>query len=263
MKDSKLVITIKNKKDIPLTDLTISLLNLSCQYKEFCRREGFSEVDNGHLYIKEFKTGSLIVELKNNIEPLLPIFTDVNTIVAFTYFIQNSFLFLQGKISKPPTDFTKSDLTQLSKSVLVTSNDSHDSTISFTAHEGSNQVVNYTMNKIEVSASQNEMSKLLEKIKEPSNNIVEKVMMVWFQARFNDNNKTGSKAIINSILPNIPVNVIFEDETTKTKMMEDSNGFNQPWHKLAYIVDVDVAYVGDDPKLYKITKCYFDETFEL
>lgn len=37
---------------------------------------------------------------------------------------------------------------------------------------------------------------------------------------------------------------------------------DKPWQELAYIVDVEVLKLGDQPKPYKIIECYTEETFD-
>ena len=72
--NTKLQITIKNQKPVVLTDLTLSLLAINQQFQRFIESETNQDYDaSSELYIKEVRTGSIIVELVTQTLPILPL----------------------------------------------------------------------------------------------------------------------------------------------------------------------------------------------
>jgi hypothetical protein len=70
----KLEIKINNQKPVVLTDLTMSLLGINQQYQRFIESETNQDYDaSTELYIKEVRTGSIIVELVALTMPIVPL----------------------------------------------------------------------------------------------------------------------------------------------------------------------------------------------
>ena len=67
--NTTLLIKIENKADIPLIDLTLSLMNVGAQYNRFLDRHNISIEDNKNpLVVKKLETGSVIIELSSMIK---------------------------------------------------------------------------------------------------------------------------------------------------------------------------------------------------
>lgn len=45
-------------------------------------------------------------------------------------------------------------------------------------------------------------------------------------------------------------------------MLGGDSRFNKPWHKLAYVVDVEVQTVMDEPKMYTVLRYHPDQTID-
>ena len=86
--------------------------------------------------------------------------------------------------------------------------------------------------------------------------------MVWYQTKFDSESHTGDKAIIEAISKKA-VKVIFDNNAVKEAMLRGDERYSKPWHKLAYIVDVEVQTVNGTPKLYTVLKYYQEDTFDL
>ena len=96
---------------------------------------------------------------------------------------------------------------------------------------------------------------------EPDDHIQAKKVMYWYQTKFDDESHTGDKAIIESISKK-PIKVIFENNAVKKAMLKGDSRFSKPWNELAYLVDVLVQTVRDEPKVYTIINYFDDETFD-
>ncbi len=69
----KLEIKINNQSPVVLTDLTMSLLGISQQYHRFIESETNQDYNpSTELFVKEVRTGSIIVELVALTMPILP-----------------------------------------------------------------------------------------------------------------------------------------------------------------------------------------------
>jgi hypothetical protein len=87
-----------------------------------------------------------------------------------------------------------------------------------------------------------------------------KQLLWWYQIRFDSKSDSGDKAVIENIFKK-PIKVIFKDEVIKQNMI-NTIGFAKPWQKLAYIVDVEVLFLNEKPKTYKILDFYPEYTFD-
>ena len=233
---SVLTIKIENKTDVSLVDLTLSLLNVGAQYNRFLDREGINTEDiKNPLVVKKLESGSVIIELSSII---LPIINEINTVFEFACYLKNSVDFFLGKIPKSPIKYDKKDLEQINAIVNLTAN-SPDSQMSFCANNGSAQTVNLVINYTEANATQQ--------------------LLRWYQTRFDNRSAFGDKAIVENISPK-PIRVIFAHEDIKRNIINTSN-FSKPWQELAYIVDLEVLFLDEKPRTYKILNFYPEGTF--
>ena len=70
--NDKLQITINNTKPVVLTDLTMALLGVGQQFERFIENETTEQHQTGsELFIKEVRSGSIIVELVAQANPLV------------------------------------------------------------------------------------------------------------------------------------------------------------------------------------------------
>ena len=75
--DQRLEITIKNKKPVVLTDLTLSLLAIGQQYEGFIENDVPADQQvSTALLVKEVRTGSIIFELVAQALPIAPLLWD-------------------------------------------------------------------------------------------------------------------------------------------------------------------------------------------
>lgn len=255
--NTTLLIKIENKADIPLIDLTLSLMNVGAQYNRFLDRHNISTEDNKNpLVVKKLETGSVIIELSSMI---LPIVSELNTVFEFTKYIKDSYDFLLGKSKIAPIAYDKKDLDQLNSIVNLNAN-SPDSQMNFAANNGATQTINLSINYTEANAIQNGIKKEFEKLKESSPAFYNKQLLRWYQTRFDNKSEFGDKAIIENISKK-PIRVIFDNEHIKRNIINTSD-FTKPWQELAYIVDVEVLFLDEKPRTYKILGFYPEGTFD-
>lgn len=258
---NKLEITINNKKPVVLTDLTLSLLGVGQQFEKFVENETNEQHQIGvELFIKDVRSGSIIVELVAQAAPVVPLLWQGGSLKEWANYAKAVVEWLSGKISTPPKDLTKHDLKQWNNILEPVAKDGG-SQMNFTVSEGGTVINQVFINSEQANAAQNGIRRQLEKLDEPEDHIQRKRVMIWGQTKFTDGTSTGDRAIIESI-SSAPIKVIFENNAVKKAMLAGDARFSKQYHELAYIVDVKVQTVRGTPKVYTIINYYDEDTFD-
>jgi hypothetical protein len=257
-KDVRLVVRIENSQPIELLDLTKSLVSLASQFDKFTSKFGTDkESREAKLYVKEIKTGSVIIELQELATlGLIPFAENINTILDFTHYLQKATRYvLSGKNQKP--ELSPTDYRELSAIINPVAKDSG-SQINVSTTINGNVEFNFHLNSNDSNALQNIYKNEIEKGRSPEtiNDIHEKVAMTLWQARTDLKSKVGNKGIVEEI-SNKPMNITFETDSIKEEMLL---GNMNPF-KSVFIVDLKIQTVHGQPAVYKILK--FHESFEI
>lgn len=260
--NNKLEITIKNEKPVVLTDLTMSLLGVNQQFQRFLETETNQDYQpSTELYIKEVRSGSIVVELVALAMPIVPLIWEGGALSQWVTQAEDIVLWLLGKLSASPKDLTKNDLKQWN-SILEPVAKDNGSQLNFTVSDGSKVINQFFINSQEANAAQNQIQRKIDNFEDPDEHIQKRKIMVWYQTKFDSESHTGDKAIIEAISKKA-VKVIFDNNAVKEAMLRGDERYSKPWHKLAYIVDVEVQTVNGTPKLYTVLKYYQEDTFDL
>lgn len=257
---SKLEVTINNERPVQLVDLTMALLGVGQQYQRFIEAETNEQHQIGsELFIKEVRSGSIIVELIAQVAPVVPLLWVGGSLKEWLEYAKSTVEWLTGKLNDPPKEFTKQDLKQWNNILEPVAKD-HGSQMNFSVSDGG--VVNqYFINSVQANAAQNMITRELEKLEEPDDHVERKRVMTWHQTRFVENAPTGDRAVIESISKS-PVKVLFENNAVKNAMLHGDSRFGKPWHELAYIVDVKVQTINGVPKAYTVLDFHDEDTFD-
>lgn len=254
--DAKLVLEIKNRKPIELTDLTRSLNALADEYRrKLAIRESVVDAENIKLYVKEIRSGSIITELVALAPYALPLIDNTKTIFEYAEHLKSLYDFLLGK-AESPTVIEKSTLQNLSDIIEPVAKDGGSQLNIAAMNINAPVTFNFTIGSIEANAAQNAAHREMEKLKEPVYGLHTKVLMYWWQARKDLDSKTGDKAKIESI-GNLPVKVVFDNDAIKAAMLME---IPHPFKK-AFVVDVAVETINDKPVLYRVLRLH--ESFDI
>lgn len=259
--DVRLVIKIENNHPIELLDLTKSLVALSTQFNSYAVKHGdCKENREATLYVKEIKSGSIILELVELATAgMIPFIENTNTIIGFTQFLSSVVnYFLKNEGDKP--ELHPSDMREISAIVNPISKDTG-SQLNLSNTINGNVTFNFNIGSTETNALQNVLKSEIEKLKLPehSDEIYSSELLTWYQARDDMKSKTGNKGVIENLHPK-PLNITFDSEELKEEMLHsDINFFNT-----VYVVDVKIQTIQDEPKAFKIMKLhdYFDKNDE-
>lgn len=255
-KDIRLIVEINNKKPLELLDLTKSLVALANQFNSYVSKEGESK--EAKLFVKEIKTGSVILELVEfTSAAILPFAENVNTVVGFADFLKKAYNFLLGKSKDKPTEFTHNDYRDLSQILNPIATDSASQINISTAIHGDVNLY-LKIDSTEANAAQNIIEKLDKELKRAqiTEGIRTKVLLTLFQTRADTKATVGNKGTIEDITTK-PLNLIFDTEEINKQMLHDEN--INPNDKI-FVVDVELQHVGGKLAAYKIIK--FHQIFD-
>lgn len=257
----KLQITINNTKPVVLTDLTMALLGVGEQFERFIENETTEHHQAGsELFIKEVRSGSIVVELIAQALPIAPLLWQGGSLLEWSEYAKSVLEWLGGKLNEAPKSLTKNDLKQWSNILEPIAKD-HGSQLNFSVSSGGTVINQFFINSEQANAAQNEIRRQIGVLDEPNDHIQKKRVMTWYQTKFDETSQTGNKAVIESISKS-PVKVIFEDIAVKKALMSGDSRFGKPWNELAYIVDVKVQTVRGVPKVYTVVAYYEEDTFD-
>lgn len=258
---SKLEITIHNRQPVILTDLTMALLGVGQQYERFIENETNEQHKAGsELYVKEVRSGSIVVELIAQAIPVVPLLWQGGSLLEWSNHAKSVIEWLTGKQKDPPKDVSKQDLRQWNNILEPVAKD-QGSQMNFSVSDGGKVINQFFINSEQANAAQNGIRRHIEQLDEPDDHVQRKRVMVWHQTKFDDESPTGDRAVIESISKS-PIKVIFENNAVKKAMLAGDVRFNKPWHELAYIVDVRVQTVQGVPKVYTVINYHDEDTFD-
>jgi hypothetical protein len=259
--DIKLTINIENKKPVGLIDLAIGLSSFAKLYSDF--NNGDLEAK---LLVKEIRKGSIEIDLVSlSVASAIPIITDVNNIVQFCNYIRLLIAICkkssQEEIAKITTDNylpnpTIKDFNNFKDTINIVS-DAED-TINIGTNNG-DTYINCTFNGKDVAIMKETIRQLQDEPKRQT--IFTKQLFTWKQTNF-DKTKVGNKGKIENITLN-PLKVTFESSLIKEQMTTSTAKPKIDWQKKCYVVDVEVMFLENTPKLYKILNNYPDESFPM
>lgn len=258
---SKLEIKISNQRPVILTDLTMALLGVAQQYEKFIENETNEQHHAGtELYIKEVRSGSIIVELIAQAIPVVPLLWTGGSLLEWADHARDIVLWLSGKQENPPKDVTKQDLKQWHNILEPVAKD-QGSQMNISVSDGGKVIQQIFINSEQANVAQNGIRRQIDQMNEPDDHIQKMRIMFWYQTKFDEQSPTGDKAVIESI-SKTPLKVVFENSAVKKAMLAGDARYSKPWHELAYLVDVRVQTVQGVPKVYTIINYYIEETFD-
>lgn len=258
MDDIRLVIKINNKQPVELIDLTKSLVSLASNFDRYSTKNAKSKEDKeAKLYVKEIRSGSIIIELIELATiGLIPFAENVNTILDFGVYFKSAVDFYLNNKGKAP-ELEPVEYKELSTILNPVAKDKG-SQFNLSTTVNGNVVLNFNMNSNETNAIQNIFEKEIKKLKLPESNgdTEERVVLTFFQARSDISSKVGNKGIIEAI-SNKPMNIVFDTSELKAEILHsDLNPL-----KTAYLVDMKVETINGKPSIYRILQLH--EYFEI
>jgi hypothetical protein len=249
MKDEiSLRIEIRNKQPIELIELTKSFIAISNQYTAYASNNASTEIEReARLYIKEIKSGSVILDLMEIASAsVIPFLENTNTIIGFADYCKKAINVFLNK-DKEMENYTVSDCKDFSAIVNPIAKDNG-------AQLNMSTNVNGVFNQYVFldSKDSNALQNIIDLKKPEIAGTREKVVLAFYQTRNSTKGKTGNKAIVDDIEKGKPVNVIFANTELKQNILKGENNPNN----FGFLVDVKIETVSDKIVAYRILKLH-------
>jgi hypothetical protein len=257
----RLEVTIRNRKPVGLTDLTLALLAVGQQYERFVETELPPNIRvSSTLLIKEVRSGSIVFDLITDVAlPVVPLLWQGGSLSEWVKVASEVLKYFAGKLDSGPKDFTRIDLRQWD-SILEPIAKDNGSQMNFVVHNGG-IVQQFIVNSADANAAQNQIRKELAEFDEPVNALHRKQVMTWYQARFDSETHVGDRVILENVSRK-PLRVVFDSNAIKDAMFAQGAHFGVSWHKLAYVVDVQIQTIEERPRVAVVMKFYPELTFD-
>lgn len=260
--NTALLVHIEHSKPIPVKDFASTMESYGNLYASFVRERGLEiDAENTGLFVEKIEHNCIDIYLCELVRvAMLPFAENINTVFEFGKHIKEVIdYFKTGRGQEPKLSLQ--ELKDLKEIFSVTAGDQEGHTevsVIDTVHTG-NTYNNCTFNFGDSNSAQNQISKKIAKIKEAEpevEGIQKRVLMTVHQHR-NDDTGKGNKAIIDAIIKKKPVNLLFDTDELRDKILRTDENPT----KRAFQVDVEVQTSNDKIVAYKVIALH--ETIEI
>ena len=198
--------------------------------------------------MREIRSGSIIVELLALGGYAMTTIGGVNTVVTLAKNLKGMVEYGRGLVSSPPEGTTKRDAEDFVRFIQPVATDNR-ATLNIQVSDKArvNVLQQVFMTSETANASQNRVQNWVAQQSMPTTGRHEGVLFYWFQARTTGTSGVGDKGIIETLFPRA-LRTSFASDEVKATMLRDR------LFKMAYIVDVDVQTVGEQPLAYRILR---------
>jgi hypothetical protein len=242
---SSLTITIEHHGPLELLTLTNSLQAVASSFARYADRTGVAiQGDDVRLYIKEIRSGSVVVELVALAKTIPMVIEQAKSILDFARFLWDTVRYFRGEEDGPPEGMIAKDANDLRTLVAPVAADPR-ATLQIQASEGATVTVNLTMTSNEANAVQNRTQQYVASQAAPVSGIQKDRLFYFYQARDQRSAKAGDQGIIEAIATR-PVKTLVASDALKQQMLGEA------LFTKAYVVDVDVQTINGKPSLYRI-----------
>lgn len=248
-----LTVTIDHKGPIELAALSDSFHALAEQHARVASQLGADlNGDEVRLFVREIRSGSIIVELVALAATMTPLVGGIQTVVKFGEKLRDMIEYFRARRDTLPPDTSTADVAALERVLNPVAGD-RGAALNIVARENAQVVVTVNVPSNDANAIQNRARHHRAMQKMPESGYHSKVLLYFQQVRGEPDASTGDRAVVESISPK-PVKAIFSSEAVKSAILSDAI------FKKAYVVDVDVHTIQGKPYLYKILDVF--ESFD-
>lgn len=237
--EDKLTYKIDSDEPIELNQLILSLKSLGDEYSKF------SKIKDVEVKISEVRKGSFEFDfVLMSFAPLLPFMSDVNTTVDFIKRVSElkSFFLNQNSDIKPTLEEAK---LMNSINIPIQTFNNYGTVIINDTQKVDKVEFNKEDSKLITTNSSKYIKELKQKEDEEKQNIFKDRLIRFVQTR-TDNKDYGNKSICEDISSK-EIKTIFENDDIKNEILDN------PYH-YGFLVDLEVQYINNDAKIYRIMK---------
>ena len=237
--EDKLTYKIDSDEPIEVNQLILSLKSLGDEYGKF------SKIKDVEVKISEVRKGSFEFDfVLMSFAPLLPFMSDVNTTVDFIKRVSElkSFFLNQNSDIKPTLEEAK---LMNSINIPIQTFNNYGTVIINDTQKVDKVEFNKEDSKLITTNSSKYIKELKQKEDEEKQNIFKDRLIRFVQTR-TDNKDYGNKSICEDISSK-EIKTIFENDDIKNEILDN------PYH-YGFLVDLEVQYINNDAKIYRIMK---------
>ena len=230
---------------VELQTLTASLSALSAYHARYADRIGATiNGDMVKLYVKEIRSGSIIVDLVALAMTALPIAGGINTVVSFAKTMIGVTDYLRGMVPAPPEGTKPRDVQDVAAFFEPAAADPKAVT-TIIAAQGGTVNVTQVFTSDAANVVQNRARNYLALQADPVTGRLQQQLFYFHQVRDGSRSSVGDRGVIPAVWPG-PVKTVFANPAAKAAMLGD------PLFRKLYVVDVDVQSIDGRPRLYRI-----------
>ncbi len=242
---SSLVLTISHDGPIELIRLADSLSAVASAFTRFADRNHVAiNGDDVRLYVKEIRSGSIVVELMALAATVPMVIDQARSVLDFARFLSETIRYFRGEVVSLPAEATTKDAQDLKQLLAPVAADPKAS-LQIIASDNSTVHVTVNINSDQANAVQNRVNNFVAQRAAPVSGVHKQMLFYWYQARDQRSAKVGDLGIIEN-LSNRPVKTLISSDEAKEKMLGEA------LFRKACVVDVDVQTINSRPNLYKI-----------
>jgi hypothetical protein len=258
-----IVLNLKTKNPIELTDFVSAFTSISNQYEKFIRAHYPDMSSDANFFVREVRAGSIEAELipwaLQGLSAVVNVIEQVEIVVKF---VQNyggaPSPYLSG--SKSP-EVTRSDLKDFMGAVSAIANDpnGHATLRAVAFEDGKKKIkaaISFDTSEARQAQRQIEDQQVMIEAKESADH--QRVLMVFTQSNIKDatmGKRTGERVRVEEISPrDLPL--IYASDLAEQRIKHEVREADDNVYKKGFVVDVNVQLVNGKPAAYRITNVH-------
>ena len=258
-----IVLNLKTKNPIELTDFVSAFTSISNQYEKFIRAHYPDMSSDANFFVREVRAGSIEAELipwaLQGLSAVVNVIEQVEIVVKF---VQNYGGALSPYLggSKSP-EVTRSDLKDFMGAVSAIANDpnGHATLRAVAFEDGKKKIkaaISFDTSEARQAQRQIEDQQVMIEAKESADH--QRVLMVFTQSNIKDatmGKRTGERVKVEEISPrDLPL--IYASDLAEQRIKHEVREADDNVYKKGFVVDVNVQLVNGKPAAYRITNVH-------
>jgi len=258
-----IVLNLKTKNPIELTDFVSAFTSISNQYEKFIRAHYPDMSSDANFFVREVRAGSIEAELipwaLQGLSAVVNVIEQVEIVVKF---VQNYGGALSPYLggSKSP-EVTRSDLKDFMGAVSAIANDpnGHATLRAVAFEDGKKKIkaaISFDTSEARQAQRQIEDQQVMIEAKESADH--QRVLMVFTQSNIKDatmGKRTGERVRVEEISPrDLPL--IYASDLAEQRIKHEVREADDNVYKKGFVVDVNVQLVNGKPAAYRITNVH-------
>jgi len=258
-----IVLNLKTKNPIELTDFVSAFTSISNQYEKFIRAHYPDMSSDANFFVREVRAGSIEAELipwaLQGLSAVVNVIEQVEIVVKF---VQNYGGALSPYLggSKSP-EVTRSDLKDFMGAVSAIANDpnGHATLRAVAFEDGKKKIkaaISFDTSEARQAQRQIEDQQVMIEANESADH--QRVLMVFTQSNIKDatmGKRTGERVRVEEISPrDLPL--IYASDLAEQRIKHEVREADDNVYKKGFVVDVNVQLVNGKPAAYRITNVH-------